>query len=175
MMRSTSPCRPSHIARWNGYKTVQIRRATRDDAQTVYDLRKAAILAQCTGCYPAADLDIWTAGPMSDAFAANIAARCHVVEVDGEVVGMGMLDVTSGQVDAVFVRPDAMGKGVGRAMMGFVEQQARELGLTQLCLDSTLNAAPFYRSVGFSGDAVSVYESPRGISLACIPMIKQLV
>jgi len=152
-----------------------IRPATADDAHTVYALRNAAIRAQCTGHYPAADLDIWTAGPMSDTFVSNISARCHVVVLDGEVVGMGMVDLDSGQVDAIFVRPDMMGKGVGRAMMAFLEARAREAGLAQLSLDSTLNAAPFYRSVGFSGEAVSVYSSPRGIHLPCIPMIKPLV
>ncbi|MBV8659815.1 MAG: GNAT family N-acetyltransferase [Burkholderiales bacterium] len=151
-----------------------IRRATQEDAQTLFDLRNAAIRAQCAGHYPATDLEKWTAGPMSDAFARNMATRCHVVEVGGEIVGMGMLDLANGQVDAIFVRPDAMGQGVGRAMMRFIEQQARVAGLTQLCLDSTLNAALFYRSVGFCGEVVSVYQSPRGISLACIPMTKQL-
>ncbi|MFT4929561.1 MAG: hypothetical protein ACI8WB_005695 [Phenylobacterium sp.] len=49
-----------------------------------------------------------------------------------------------------------------------------EMGLTQVKLDATLNAAEFYRSCGFVGDKVSTYNSPRGFEMACIPMLKRL-
>ncbi|MGA2069083.1 MAG: hypothetical protein ABSG86_29280, partial [Thermoguttaceae bacterium] len=37
-----------------------------------------------------------------------------------------------------------------------------------------LNAAEFYRSCGFVGEAIGLYQSPRGITLDCIPMTKVL-
>lgn len=57
-------------------------------------------------------------------------------------------------------------------MMQHLETLARSAGLAEIRLDASLNAAPFYRSLGFSGDEVSLYHSPRGFSLACIPMVK---
>lgn len=64
--------------------------------------------------------------------------------------------------------------GVARRMMTHLEQIAREAGLPEMKLNSTLNAAAFYRRCGFDGDAVSTYHSPRGFQLDCIPMTKNL-
>jgi GNAT superfamily N-acetyltransferase len=89
-------------------------------------------------------------------------------------VGTGMVNLESGKVDAIFVDPAHMGAGVGKKIMSHLESLARQHGLTELHLESTLNAAPFYRSCGFRGEQVAVYNSPRGISLACIPMDKRL-
>lgn len=152
-----------------------IRKAEREDAIAVWDIRNAAILAQCTGHYPEEQLAAWTAGEITDDFIETVAEHGYAATVNGTVVGTGMLDRSIGQVDAMFVRPGSMGCGFGRAMMAYLESLAKGSGLTRLTLESTLNAAPFYRKCGFIGDHRSVYESPRGISLACIPMAKQLV
>ena len=153
---------------------IVIRRAVRDDAAAAWDIRNTAILAQCAGHYPDDLLKIWTDGSMTDRFVEAVADRWYVAEVADTVVGTGTLDTESGHVDAIFVRPDMIRQGIGRSMMQTLEQVARRSGLRELKLDSTLNAAPFYRSCGFSGDRVSVYRSPRGISLDCVPMTKKL-
>jgi len=152
-----------------------IRKAEREDAIAAWDIRNAAIIAQCTGHYPEEQLAAWTAGEIRDDFIQSVARSWYVATLNESVVGTGMLDYATGQVDAVFVRPDRMGRGVGSAMMAHLESHAIESRLSRLTLDSTLNAAPFYRKCGFVGDQRSVYESPRGISLVCIPMTKQLV
>lgn len=77
-------------------------------------------------------------------------------------------------VDAIFVAPEYFGVGAAKKMLNFLEILAKENDLCSLKLESTLNAAPFYRSFGFVGDKVSTYHSPRGISLDCIPMTNSL-
>ncbi len=140
----------------------------------MWDIRNAAILAQCAGHYSNAELTIWTAGVVTDRFVRAVADKWHVATVDNEVIGTGILDCATGQIDAIFVRPDMMGYGIGSQMMAYLERVAILSGLTHLTLDSTLNAAAFYRLCGFVGDQRSLYESSRGISLACIPMTKHL-
>jgi GNAT superfamily N-acetyltransferase len=152
-----------------------IRKAEREDAIAAWDIRNAAILTQCTGHYSEEQLAAWTAGEMTDDFVQSVARSWYVATLNDSVVGTGMLDDANGQVDAVFVRPDSMGRGVGSAIMAHLESRAVESRLTRLTLDSTLNAAPFYRKCGLVGDQSSLYQSPRGISLACIPMTKQIV
>ncbi len=61
------------------------------------------------------------------------------------VVGTGIIDVASGQIDAVFVRPEMTRRGVGTSMMNYLETIALENRLCRLTLDSTLNAVNFYR------------------------------
>jgi len=151
-----------------------IRKATAADAQSIFDIRIAAINSQCTGYYAADDLARWTAGAMSPQFVQMMTDEAYVAMVGERVAGSGMVDLDSGQIDAVFVLPELMGQGLGRAMMLHLEHLAIRAGLAQLKLDSTLNAAPFYRSLGFTGDAVASYCSSGGLSLACIPMIKRL-
>ncbi len=47
-----------------------------------------------------------------------------------------------------FVEPDAIGRGVGRALYSHVMRAARELGFTRITIDSDPNAEPFYRRMG---------------------------
>ncbi|WP_145083614.1 GNAT family N-acetyltransferase [Aureliella helgolandensis] len=151
-----------------------IRKAELKDAIAAWNIRNVAILAQCTGHYPNEQLAAWTAGEITDAFIQSVARHWYVATLNESVVGTGMLDHANGQVDAVFVRPERMGTGVGHSIMAHLESRAIAAGLTLLTLNSTLNAAPFYRKCGFVGEQRGVYESSRGISLACIPMAKQL-
>ncbi|MDD5057267.1 MAG: GNAT family N-acetyltransferase [Sideroxydans sp.] len=153
---------------------IKIRKATAADAQAIFDIRIAAINGQCTGHYPAHDLEVWTTWNWSQPFVQMIADKAYVATVGDKVVASGMVDLGSGQVDAVFVHPSQMRRGIGRMMMAYLEHLAIGAGLAQLKLDATLNAVPFYRSLGFVGDTVSSYCSSSGVSLACIPMIKRL-
>jgi GNAT superfamily N-acetyltransferase len=153
---------------------VRIRKAVADDAAAAWEIRNVAILNQCDGHYPADDLATWTGGDVTDGFIQIVADQFYVATVNDVVVGTGMIDCSTGRLDAIFVRPDMMRRGIGRQMMSFLEDIARIEGLTSLSLDSTLNAAEFYRRCGFVGEAFGIYYSPRGIALDCVPMTKSL-
>ncbi len=153
---------------------VTIRKAMADDAADAWAIRNAAIRHACKGFYPAELLERWTGGEMTDEFVEFVVRQFHVATVNGMVVGTGCISFDNGQVDAIFVRPEMMGRGIGKRLVAFCEELGRRAGLTRLKLDSTLNAAPFYRRCGFVGDVIGVYRSPRGIVLDCIPMTKCL-
>mgnify|MGYP001252277103 CR=1 FL=1 len=89
-----------------------IRKAELKDAIVVWDIRNAAILAQCIGHYPEEQLAAWTAGEITDDFTQSVARSYYVATLNESVVGTGMLDYATGQADAVFVRPDRMGSAV---------------------------------------------------------------
>jgi GNAT superfamily N-acetyltransferase len=144
------------------------------DADACFTIRRMAILAQCRGHYPQADLETWTTGAMSQTFARRVADVFYVAEVKGLMVGTGMIDLVTGKIDAVFVLPAFMGRGIGRALVSYLEALAIDAGLSEIRLESTLNAAPFYRALGFQGEGRSLYQSTLGVSLACVPMLKVL-
>ncbi len=48
-----------------------------------------------------------------------------------------------------YVVPDALHRGVGRALLQNIEAHAREAGLATLDLESTRTAEPFYRRHGY--------------------------
>jgi GNAT superfamily N-acetyltransferase len=153
---------------------ISIRKADENDAQAVWDIRNAAINSRCTGYYPPELLEIWTAGEMTEQFVKAVVDKFYVATLDDHVVGTGMIDLETGEVGAMFVHPSRMGTGLGRRIVTYLEKLALEAGLAHLSLESTLNAAPFYRACGFVGETAGKYESPRGISLDCIPMKKAL-
>lgn len=94
---------------------------------------------------------------------------------DDRVIGTGMIDTQTGVIGAVFVHPAKLRRGAGRMIMNYLETIAREHGLQSIKLESTLNAAPFYRACGFEGTALSQYVTTKGLRLDCIPMTKALV
>jgi GNAT superfamily N-acetyltransferase len=152
-----------------------IRKATAADAAAAWEIRNAAILSQCQGHYPQESLALWTNGTITDEFIHFVAEQLYVATVHDAVVATGMVNRTTGRLDAMMVRPDMMRRGIGTQMVSFLEDMARAAGLSKLTLDSTLNAAGFYRRCGFVGDVVEKFQSPRGITLDCIPMTKVLL
>lgn len=154
---------------------LTIRPATPADAQVAYDIRREAVRHHCIGAYPAAQMLAWTAGSAEDGYAALMDGHFYLGCIDGEPVATGMLEVKHREIGAIFVRPGYMQQGLGKQMLVFLEDLARNLGLEQVNLDATLNAADFYRRCGYVGEATALYHSPRGIDLACVPMTKALV
>ena len=153
---------------------ILIRKANESDARVAWQIRNAAIDSQCTGHYPSEELELWTSGEMTEKFICAVADSLYVAILDGQVIGTGMIDLDFGNVDAIFVHPSYMGSGVGKRILLHLEKLAVEAGLTQLKLDSTLNAGSFYQACGFVGGEISKYKSPRGLLLDCIPMKKSI-
>jgi GNAT superfamily N-acetyltransferase len=70
-------------------------------------------------------------GPMLDDYGAQIAAgRVHVMDCDGEPKGLLVLipEADAMLLDNVAVHPSAQGRGLGRQMMIFAKQAARDAG-----------------------------------------------
>ena len=153
---------------------LEIRKAVRADADAAWEIRRAAVMSECVNAYPLDQLEQWTGGTASRAFADAVEERFLVATIDEHVAGTGMIDLETGKIDAIFVHPAYMKRGIGAAMMRHLETLARAQGLRELKLDSTLNAAPFYRALGFEGDEIAQYHSPRGLTMDCVPMTKRL-
>ncbi|WP_299574317.1 GNAT family N-acetyltransferase [uncultured Shewanella sp.] len=151
-----------------------IRKATMVDAKDAFEIRNLAILSQCKGHYSADVLLKWAEGDVPETFIHDFARHGFVTEIANKVVGVGMIDLNTGMVDAMFVRPESFGQGLGRKMLEHLETLAKQASCKKLMLDSSLNAADFYRNCGFEGSKQAIFHSPMGIELACIPMVKML-
>lgn len=154
---------------------LQIKRATPQDAEVAFDIRRAAILSQCIGAYTAEQMALWTRGKAEDGYDVLMDKPFYIGWVNDEPVATGMLDPDNREVGALFVRPAFTGRGYGKVMLEHLEDVARELSIETVVLDATLNAANFYRAFGYVGEKQAVYHSPSGLALACIPMVKRLL
>ncbi len=152
----------------------EIRRAEPSDAQTAFDIRLHAIRHQCIGAYTAEQMLAWTAGAAKDGYSDLMEKHFYLGCIQGEPVATGMLDLDNSEIGAIFVLPGFMQQGIGLKMLSHLECLARELGVEEVNLDATLNAADFYRRCGFVGDEPAIYHSPSGLQLACVPMAKRL-
>jgi len=72
-----------------------------------------------------------------------------VAETQSGLGGFAILDVAGASVWALFVAPEAGGKGVGRALHARLLEGAAEHGLTRI----TLSTAPFTRAERFYSEA----------------------
>jgi GNAT superfamily N-acetyltransferase len=69
--------------------------------------------------------------PMNDDYPALIAAaRVWVIDHEGELAGVVVLEDTPDalQVENVAVRPQSQGRGLGRALLSFADDEARRRG-----------------------------------------------
>jgi N-acetylglutamate synthase-like GNAT family acetyltransferase len=152
-----------------------IRRATRDDIAAVWNIRSLAISAQCRNDYPNDLIEKWTSGGPPEKFDGEVEQNMWVAEVAGEVVGFGKINLDTGIVDAMFVHPNRMRRGIGAKIIKRLERLAIDRGLSEVTLKSTFNAAPFYRSCGFTGEKIAKHHSPMGVELDCILMSKKII
>jgi GNAT superfamily N-acetyltransferase len=73
-----------------------------------------------------------------------------VAEHGGKLVGVAQVKVIGNQADLLklFVEPSVLRRGVGRTLLAWATNVAREKGATRLVIDSDPGAAPFYRRMG---------------------------
>ena len=142
-----------------GGRTVQLRRAIADDVPALVALLADDPLGSTREAHADDDLT-----PYRRAFALIDGDPAHllVVAVDGDdVVGTCQLSVLPGlarrgalraQLEAVRVRADQRGRGLGEAMIGWAIEEARRRGCALVQLTTAkarADAHRFYERLGF--------------------------
>lgn len=125
---------------------VRIREARIEDARALTEI---AYAAKRSWDYPDAWMESWSAALTLDA-AAITAMRVRVAEDDGGVLGFYALggEGRSVQLEHLWVRPDAMGRGVGRTLVEHALATAAGGGAEVLVIESDPNAEAFYLGLG---------------------------
>ncbi|OBT11614.1 hypothetical protein A9267_03025 [Shewanella sp. UCD-FRSSP16_17] len=153
---------------------MRIRKANTSDIDVAWEIRKESIKAECVDYYPNEVIEPWLNGALPEGFASEIESHFYVALQGNNIIGLGAFSYSENKIYAIFVKPEFMGKGVGKQIMAFLEALALESNIKTVYLDSTLNAAPFYRSLGYVGDTVIKYNNPRGFVMDCVAMQKSL-
>jgi putative acetyltransferase len=74
--------------------------------------------------------------------------RTLVVEEGGEVVGFAELE-GDGHLDMLYLRKDAVGRGIGGRLYRAIEREARGRGLERIFTEASITARPFFEGQGF--------------------------
>nr|WP_255568636.1 GNAT family N-acetyltransferase [Neoroseomonas alba] len=101
--------------------------------------------------------------PMTDDYAARIAAgEAWVVEEDGSLLAVLVLEdfPDSLQLDNIAIAPAAQGRGLGRALVAFTEDEARRRGFAKVTLytnEKMVENLALYPRLGF----VETHRAPQ--------------
>lgn len=124
----------------------RIRRARAGEAAALSAL---AFASKAHWGYPAAVLERWRA-ELTVTPAELVALEAWVAEVDGRAAGFAVLEPgrPHATLQHLWVAPERIGTGIGRALMGQVLRRAHRLGARALEVDADPNAEPFYVACG---------------------------
>lgn len=152
-----------------------VRAARFRDAAGIRAIHLAAIRQICARDYTPAQIAAWAEPAPLARYRDAIAAHPFLVaELDGALAGFAELELTTREVRAVYVHPRQLRRGVGRALLAELERLARDAGLHELRLDSSLSAAAFYRAAGYEPLEQARHLSSSGVELECIKMKRRL-
>ncbi len=135
-------------------ETLRIRDACPADEPVVRSLWRRSSLSN------ERDRELLAAHPeVFDVSPELLLAGARVAERDA-IVGFSRIRRAGEAVelDALFVEPDAMRTGVGRALVDDVAAAARAAGATTIDVTANEHARPFYERVGFV--AVGMVDTP---------------
>jgi N-acetylglutamate synthase-like GNAT family acetyltransferase len=92
--------------------------------------------------------------PLGSEVLADEDQAIHAIALeDGEVLGVARMHESAekqGQVRCVATATAAQGKGIGKAIMAYLEDQAKAKGWTEIVLEARENAVPFYQRIGYT-------------------------
>jgi N-acetylglutamate synthase-like GNAT family acetyltransferase len=125
---------------------VEIRRATPDESGQFTALAHAA---KRHWNYPPEWIDSWKSDlTLTPEFITN--NEVFVAIADDAIVGCCALVISEGlaELEHMWIYPEQMGKGVGRALFEYTKRRALDLGHSELVLSADPNAEGFYERMG---------------------------
>ncbi|KJM86846.1 GCN5 family acetyltransferase [Enterobacter roggenkampii] len=152
---------------------MTLRKATPQEAETLWNIRNQAIRHGCTTSYDAEVIARWTPDLMPERYRQMVIEYpFYVVEDEkGDVAATGYLDLDTHSLEAIFTLPAASGKGMATRIIEALKHEARSRGITRLTLDATPNAQSFYQKLGFVTLRENYHHSRMaGADLRCFEM-----
>ncbi|MGC4940523.1 GNAT family N-acetyltransferase [Kribbella sp. DT2] len=160
---------------------MQVRGARATDLLGAAEARIASWRGAFTGLVPQEFLDAMDAEAIASGWRESLDAgrsRLYVAEFGGRIVGYAGVGPerdpsaprTTGELYALFVRPDAWGAGAGRALTGAAVDDLRAHGCDRVnlwVLEANARARAFYNRCGFVETTDRTYSS-----LADLPEVR---
>jgi putative acetyltransferase len=153
---------------------MNIRDATLDDAEGIWDIHVRSIRELCSADYTPAQIKAWTGHRTVEDYRKRIKSDpFYVAEIYGKTVGFARFRPSTNELCSVFVDPDHVRQGVGTALLRKACEDGARRGLTHFWLDASLTAVPFYESGGFVWEQ-NIVHTFSGVDLECVRMTRCL-
>lgn len=152
-----------------------IRKAKEEDCPSIVRVHASAVRAIPDNYYAPEEIEAWAAPRKIESYQQAVHNNEFYVATEGEIiVGFGVLNRETREIEAVYVSPEAKGRGVGLKLLHQLEEEGRSLGLEALRLNASLNAVGFYLRAGYVAQEESKYRLQSGVEVRCVPMVKAL-
>ncbi len=154
---------------------IYLRNVVEADFEALAGVHKKSIRELCGAHYTTAQIESWTGILEPGIYDQALQEKVFIVARDGQgILGFGMLDLKKAEVSAVYLSPEAIGRGLGRRVLEELEQTAARKGLVYLTVYATLNAIGFYRHHGYKPIEDTFHVLPDNTRLECVKMEKRL-
>jgi len=157
---------------------LHVRIAVTADAEAIVRTHHEAVWNTARNHYSPDVLEAW-AVKLADSSYEQV--RREILDVElvvlvaeslSRVAGFGMIVPADKELRAVY--PAFGRQGVGAAILGRLEQIARQRGVTRLDLSSSINAEAFYAKHGYEVVERTTLRLRSGCEMACVRMTKNL-
>ena len=151
-----------------------------EDAEGVLHVHHAAVHRTAAADYPTEVLHDWSPPVTAQRLeryrqtSAGEEETTLVAVAGGRIVGFASIVAALGELRALYVSPDVGRRGVGARLLHGVEKLAREQGLAELHLDSSLTAERFYGRHGYESEWRATHTLRTGLRMPCVRMRKRL-
>ncbi len=160
----------------NDQDMLTIRKAKPEDGPSIAHVHTIAVRAISSSFYTPEEIEAWAIPRTPEKYQQAIRSKEFYVAVEEDViVGFGVLNGESREIEAVYVSPLVRRRGVGLMILGLLEERGRALDLEVLSLNASLNAVRFYQKAGYVAQEESKYRLYSGVEIACVPMVKRLM
>ena len=151
-----------------------IRPAGLDDAPAMARVFATAIETKARDSYGPRERAAWADRGTPDRFRAMLEdARNRIFVALTTSRLTGVVGLTGCDVSLLYAGPEAC-PGTGARLLAFIEQHARDLGISGLGLTASRNAVPFYLRHGYAVVRLAVRPLPGGLALPVCLMAKGL-
>ena len=136
---------------------MQIAKAKRGDARGISTCRRESIQA-LKGIYSREGLNVLLLNSFEESVLHEIKSEEVYCILRGKKI-IANVTLSGMQISGLYVKPEFFGFGYGQKLLEFIEKVAREKGIYELEVYSTINAKNFYLHNGYVVEGVA-YSLP---------------
>jgi GNAT superfamily N-acetyltransferase len=149
---------------------MTIRSARESDAEQLFEVRRAAILAFAAPAMPREHATAWAEAHPTRWMVQVIRERdVWVLEIASAIAGW--ISTRANKIDGLYTSPPHAGQGIGSRLLVFVERELQRRGHSEVVLDASVNAEGFYVGHGYAPCGPRLTDAE---SYGAQPMRKQL-
>lgn len=130
---------------------MKIRRASANDLEEILQLFWDTVITVNAKDYHEEQLKVWSSARYNvESWKKKLHEQLFIVGEESDLIhGFASLE-KDGCLDMLYIHKDHQHRGVATALVGYLEEKAREMQLDAVYSDVSITARPFFKSRGYA-------------------------